>query len=175
MKQYGIISILFFVTSISSAQNTRDLELIRTAFQDIKNEEDVRSILVFEIIETNREQVNILEAYKGASQCMMANYVFSPVSKLKNFNQGEKIIEASITENMEVENVYLRLLIQLNIPKVLNYYNNIDGDIIFLDQHMSKAPIDVEYKKIMIKNLLSVAKTNEQEDALLQINLVESI
>jgi len=100
-----------------TSQNKNDLELIRTSFQEIKSEEDINSILSFPIDASDRSEVNIIEAYMGASQCMMANYVFSPSSKLKNFNVGKKILEASISENMDVENVYLRLLIQLNVPE----------------------------------------------------------
>jgi len=174
LKQYGIISILLFVTLMLNAQNMNDLELIRKSFQEIKSEDDLNSILVFQIEESDKSEVNIVEAYKGAAQCMMANYVFSALSKLKNFNEGKKILEASISENKNVENVYLRLLIQLNIPRILSYYKNVDEDIRFLEEHMAKASIDTDYKHIMIKNLVSVTKRQEQKDALLKIDLFES-
>ena len=174
MKQYGMISILLFVTLMVASQNKNDLELIRTSFQEIKSEEDINSILSFPIEGSDRSEVNIVEAYKGASQCMMANYVFSALSKLKNFNEGKKILEASISENKDVENVYLRLLIQLNVPRLLNYDNDVDEDIRFLEEHLAKSSIDLSYKHIMIKNLVSVSKEQEQKDALLKIDLVES-
>ena len=174
MKQYGIISILLFVTLMLNAQDKNDLELIRTSFQKIKSEDDVNSILAFQIETSDRSEVNIVEAYKGAAQCMMANYVFSSLSKLKNFNEGKKILEASISENKAVENVYLRLLIQLNVPKILSYYRDVDEDIRFLEEHLAKSAIDLNYKHIMIKNLISVTKRQEQKDALLKIDIVES-
>ncbi len=174
MKQYGMISILLFVTLMVASQNKNDLELIRTSFQEIKSEEDINSILSFPIEGSDRSEVNIVEAYKGASQCMMANYVFSALSKLKNFNEGKKILEASISENKDVENVYLRLLIQLNVPRLLNYDNDVDEDIRFLEEHLAKSSIDLSYKHIMINNLVSVSKEQEQKDALLKIDLVES-
>ena len=174
MKQYGIISILLFVTLMVTSQNKNDLELIRSSFQEVKSEDDINSILAFQIEGSDRSEVNIVEAYKGAAQCMMANYVFSTLSKLKNFNEGKKILEASISENKDVENVYLRLLIQLNVPKILRYYKNVDEDIRFLEEHLAKAAIDSKYKRIMIKNLVSVTKRQEQKDMLLKIDLVES-
>jgi len=174
LKQHGIISILLFVTLMVTSQNKIDLELIRTSFQEIKSEDDINSILAFRIEGSDRSEVNIVEAYKGASQCMMANYVFSPLSKLKNFNEGKKLLEASISEKMDVENVYLRLLIQLNVPRILSYYKDVDQDIRFLEEHLAKAPIDPNYKHIMIKNLVSVTKRQEQKDTLLKIDLVES-
>ena len=174
MIKYCIISILLFVTLISATQNTRDLELIRAAFQDIEKEEDVKSIIDFKIIDTIKANINVLKAYKGAAQCMMAAYVFSPVAKLRNFNEGKKILEGSIMDNRNVENIYLRLLIQLNVPKILEYHKSIDEDILFLNEHLPKEPIDMAYKNLMIQNLVSVAKNKEQKNALLQIKLSES-
>ena len=174
MKQYGVIFILLFVTLMVHAQNMSDLKLIRTSFQEIKSEDDLNSILAFQIEASDRSEVNIVEAYKGAAQCMMANYVFSALSKLKNFNEGKKILEASILENKDVENVYLRLLIQLNVPKILSYYKDVDDDIRFLEEHLAKAEIDPNYKRIMIRNLVSVTKQQEQKDSLLKIDIVES-
>ena len=173
MKQYAFISIFLFVTLTVYSQKSNDLELIRTAFQNIKSEDDINKILSYQT-ENNGKDNHIIEAYKGASQCMMAEYVFSPISKLKNFNRGKKILEASILESNNVENVYLRLLIQLNIPGILNYHDNIDADIDFLEDHMARSTIDLTYKNIMVKNLLSVTKKKEQKEALLQIKLNES-
>jgi len=173
LKLYGIVFILLFVTLKVNAQNMSDLVLIRTSFQEIKSEDDLNSFLAFQIESSDRSEVNIVEAYKGAAQCMMANYVFSALSKLKNFNEGKKILEASIIENKDVENVYLRLLIQLNIPKFLSYYKDVDQDIRFLEEHLAKAVIDPYYKRIMIRNLVSVTKEQDQKDSLLKIDLVE--
>lgn len=174
MKNYGLSLILLFVTLISSSQKKNDLDMMRDDFQGIKNAEDIKSIMVFEIQEPNGTDVNILKAYQGAAQCMMANYVFSNLSKLKNFNQGKKIIEASILEKKNVENVYLRLLIQLSVPRMLNYHKNMEEDILYLEDNMSTAAIDLTYKKLMMKNLISVSKKEDQKDALLKINLAKS-
>lgn len=173
MKQYAFISIFLFVTLTGYSQKSSDLELIRTAFQNIKSEDDINKILTYQA-ENNGKDNYIIKAYKGASQCMMAEYVFSPISKLKNFNEGKKILEASILEGKNVENVYLRLLIQLNVPGILNYHDNIDADIDFLEDHMAESTIDLPYKDIMVKNLVSVTKKEKHKDALLQIKLNES-
>lgn len=174
MKRYGSTFVLLFVTLMSFSQNKSDLDLIRNEFQNIKSEEDIQVIMDFQIEKSKKSDVNILKAYKGAAQCMIANYVFSPSVKLKNFNAGKAILEASIVESMSVENVYLRLLIQLNIPKMLKYHKNIDGDILFLEENLASATIDITYKNLMIENLVSVTKNKEQKDTLLQISLVES-
>jgi len=174
LKQYGFISVFLFVTLVCSSQTQKDIELIRTLFQDIKTGDDAETIISFQIMETDEKEISILNAYKGAAQCMKANYVFSSLSKLKHFNEGKKILEESIAEYRNVESVYLRLLIQLNVPKILGYYKEIDGDILFLQENIASEPIDVTYKNLMIKNLIGVAKSEEQKNALLQIELIES-
>lgn len=174
MKKRGVITVLLFVTLMLSSQNKNDIELIRKSFQEIKNEDDIDSILAFRTKGPEGSEMNIIRAYQGAAQCMMANYVFSSISKLKNFNQGKTLLEESIEEDKSVENVYLRLLIQLNVPGILGYYKNIDGDILFLGEHLSSSTIDITYKNLIIQSLVSVAKNKEQKDALLKIKLLES-
>lgn len=174
MKQFGFISAFLFVTLVCSSQTHKDVELIRTLFQNIKTEDDTETIVGFQIKETDEKEISILNAYKGAAQCMKANYVSSSLSKLKYFNEGKKILEESIAEYRNVESVYLRLLIQLNVPKILGYHKEIDSDILFLQENLASEPMNVTYKNLMIKNLTGVAKSEEQKNALLQIELKES-
>ena len=155
---------------MTSAQGTKNLEMIRASFQEIQNEGDIQNILNFQIIDLEYEIANVIEAYQGASQCMIAKYVFAPWSKMKNFNAGKDRLEASIAENKVVENVYLRLMIQLNAPKIVNYNIDIDSDLQFIEHHLVKPPMDSSFKKLMIENLLSIVKNNEQEEVLLQID-----
>ena len=74
-----------------------------------------------------------------------------------------------IAENKQVENIYLRLRIQLNVPKMLNYHDQVEGDIDFLEDRLPASTIDPAYKRVMMENLLQVAKKKEQREALLQI------
>ena len=122
-------------------------------------------------IDINEQQ--LIEAYQATATCMLAEYDLSPMSKLKYFNEGKKKLEELITIKKGVENVYLRLLLQLNVPRILSYYKNIEEDVAYLESSLATAPIDVSYKYAMIKNLISVAKKNELKEVLLQINVVE--
>ena len=162
-----------FVTLGATAQN-KDLVIIRAAFQGIQSEEDIEKILSFEVQENESEELNIIMAYKAAGECMMAEYVFSPISKLKYFNRGKKNLEAAIAKGKHVENIYLRLLIQLNVPKMLNYNDEVTGDIEFLEDRLPSSSIDPDYKRLMMENLLQVTKKKEQREALLQIKQAAS-
>ena len=110
---------------MGKAQENTFLETIRLDFQEIKNEDDIEKILAFEYDNVLETELEMIKAYQAAGTCMMANYVFSPISKLKYFNEGKKHLEKLISKSKEVENVYLRLLIQLNVPRSLNYHKNI--------------------------------------------------
>jgi hypothetical protein len=128
---------------MTSAQDTKDLEMIRASFQEIQNEGDIQNILNFQIIDLEYEIANVIEAYQGASQCMIAKYVVAPWTKMKNFNAGKDRLEDSIAKNKVVENVYLRLMIQLSAPKLVNYNKDIDSDLQYLENHLVKTPMDL--------------------------------
>lgn len=173
MRKQIFIVVLLLISLMSKAQEKSSLETIRIEFQEIKNEADIEKILAFEHDRAKENELKIIKAYQAAGTCMMANYVFSPISKLKYFNNGKKNLEQLISEGKEVENVYLRLLIQLNVPRMLNYHKDIEDDMAYLERHMSTAPIELSYKNTMIMNLVSITKNKDLKDALLQINVEE--
>lgn len=168
-----IIVVLLLVNLIGRAQENTSLKKIRLEFQEIQNEDDIEKILAFDYKNAKESEQEMIKAYQAAGICMMANYVNSPVSKLKYFNKGKNNLEELIEEGKEVENVYLRLLLQLNVPGMLSYNKNIEEDVAFLDSTLAKSSIDVFYKKLMIENLVSVAKKETLKEALLQIEVVE--
>jgi len=172
IKQGAIVA-LMFVTLMSQAQENLVLMKMRSEFQEISSEADIKKILDFEYKSTDDKERELIEAYKAAATCMLANYVFAPMSKLKYFNEGKKKLEDLILARKDVENVYLRLLLQLNVPRVLSYNKNIEEDVAYLESSLAAARIDVSYKYAMIKNLVSVANKNELKEVLLQINVVE--
>lgn len=146
------------------------LDELRQNFQEISSEDDIEQIIGMSI-DPKDPEAPTAKAYQAASTCMMAEYVFSPIKKLKYFNQGKTSLEQLIAEEKSVENVYLRLLIQLNIPRLLNYYKNIDDDISFLEAELPTAKIDVDYKYTMIRNLVTLADKNELKEVLLGIKV----
>jgi len=120
---------------------------------------------------STKKGVEFAAKFLRCHRTMMANYVFSPKSKLNYFNQGKAELEELIEDSKDVEKVYLRLLIQLNVPKILNYYKNIKGDIQYLHDHMAKAQIEDDFKYMMIENLISITKKEELKKALLDIKV----
>ena len=166
-KALLLIPVLAFYSNVL-AQESFSLDRLRQDFQDIDSEEDIERIIAISI-DTDQPDASTAKAYQAASTCMMAEYVFSPIRKLKYFNQGKTSLEELIAEQKSVENVYLRLLIQLNIPRLLNYYKNIDQDIAYLEAELPTAKIDVDYKYTMIRNLVTLADKDELKEVLLGI------
>ncbi len=168
-KSLLLLTFLVFSTSLG-AQEPVSLDQMRHSFQEISSEEDIQYIIDMPV-DAQDPDAAVVRAYQAASTCMMAEYVFSPIKKLKYFNQGKTSLENLIAERKSVENVYLRLLIQLNIPRLLNYYKNVDEDIAFLESRLPAAKIDVEYKYNMIRNLVTLADKDELKEVLLGIKV----
>lgn len=169
MTRKKIILVLLLVSGLMRAQEYKSLDLVRKEFQKLKNEDDLKKFLSLDFVDSSSYEQRIITSYMAAGTCMMADYAFGPKSKLKYFKQGKKSLEKMISEQKVVENVYLRLLIQLNIPKILNYHKNINEDVDFLESNMSSAQIDQAYKMQMIDNLTSVATDVKLKEALQNI------
>ena len=156
---------------MSAVQESNSLRKFRAEFQEIESEEDIDKILNYNIDEVNEDEQEVIMAYQAAGTSMMAKYVFSPMSKLRYFNKGKTALEALIDRSKDVEKVYLRLLIQLNVPRTLNYHKNIEEDISFLQEHMAESQIEASFKSLMINNLLSITRKEQHKKALLAIKL----
>ncbi len=161
---------LLLIYSAGRAQDKVSIDQVRKDFQDISSEDDIQKIMDMPIDKQDPDAPTAM-AYQAAGTCMMAEYVFSPIKKLKYFNQGKSSLESLISEKKSVENVYLRLLIQLNIPRLLNYYKNIEEDVAYLEAELPDAEIDVDYKYTMIRNLVTLAKKDEIKEVLLGIQM----
>lgn len=158
---------------ISNAQESDLVNVLRSDFQKINSEDDIERILGYKVKGLDENELEIINAYQAAGTCMMANYVFSPKSKLKYFKEGKGELEELILFNKDVEKVYLRLLIQLNTPKFLNYHKDIESDIDYLQEYMAKAPLELSFKKTMIENLINVTNKKDLKEALSDIEVEE--
>jgi hypothetical protein len=74
--------------------------------------------------------INEKEAYEGALLMKKAGLVTRAQEKLSLFKQGRLKLEAAIKKDKDnAEFSFLRLIIQENAPKIVDYRNNIDTDI----------------------------------------------
>ncbi|GEM_PF-1355022 len=144
-----------------------DLDYFRSAFHQIETEEEFEAYLAKEIeVETNR---NTVMAYKGACQSMMARFFVSPFTKMKHFNEGTSLLEGSIAQKENVDNIYLRLLVQLNAPAMLGYHDDIESDLLFLQKHVKESDLSRDVKEKMIDTLMDSKDADEYMDSLIKI------
>lgn len=79
-----------------------------------------------------------IDAYKGTLLIKMSRYLNAPKDKLTSFNRGKALLESAITAYPDnIEYRFLRLTIQENCPKMLNYNQNIEEDSQLVVQHFS--------------------------------------
>ena len=63
--------------------------------------------------------------------------------------------------NRNVENIHLRLVVQLNAPSFLGYKDEIDNDRNYILKNLDKSSISEEVKKMILVNILANDKTGK--------------
>lgn len=87
--------------------------------------------------------------YCGIMQ--MANYTMDPYKKLEYFNKGKQALENHIKNYPQnIDARYVRALIQSRAPRILNYYQNIYTDILFIKTNINSSALDERSKTNMI-------------------------
>lgn len=78
-------------------------------------------------------------AYLGAMIMKEAQYLPSTKEKLTRFNKGKALLEAEIKSNKSaVDYRFLRLMIQENCPKILNYHSQMKEDAALIIKDYNK-------------------------------------
>lgn len=155
----------------SSAIAQHDLGYFRDTFHSNNSEEILELLIETEPEEFDLSNRQTIIAYKAVCESMMAEYYSSPYSKLKTFNSGKNKLEEVINKNPEVELRYLRLLIQLNVPGILDYNENIDEDLEVLAQELKNLKISIEERSIFKRTLLSSTTEEKYLRAINNINV----
>ena len=145
-----ISSLLATITFTTFASKKDDNENLRDLFDKVDSEEDLDDILEYQ----TKMKGTISEAYFGSVIVMKAQYPFSPIKKIKYYSEGTKFIEKSISTKKVIENTYLRLLIQLNTPRFLGYYQNIQEDITFIEQHIDTCTLSNKWRITLLEQIM---------------------
>lgn len=160
MRIITVIFCILWLSLPSIAQESKELLQVRTHFQGMMGEQEVKRLMNWPNKNSTSDSLRI-EAYKAVATCMMAEYPWSPIRKLGYFRKGTRMLESIIEQDRNVENVYLRLLIQLKAPEILDYNQQVLEDLTFLKKAMSEAQVSEAYKEIMILNLKELLKEQE--------------
>jgi hypothetical protein len=137
-----------------------DLESVRKEFQKISDKTSAEAFLKEEIVVDDLKEKITINAYKAVCKMMMAQYVSNPISKYGWFNEGKELLEQSIKMNRNVENVHLRLMVQMNAPSFLGYSSEVEKDVNYIKKNLEKSSVSEETKRMIVTNLLANDKEN---------------
>ena len=168
------VVILLVPTQLFSQEN---LEFFRSKFQVAEGESDFQLMLDTKVLDTIPGNENIIKGYKAVCTSALAQYIFNPYTKYQLFNEGKAQLEESIATEKGVEIVFLRVVIQLSIPKFLGYADDIENDLAYLKQEFPKPNVPIETKKFIIKTIQDTGNKDYDLNSLSlwPLNLVNAI
>lgn len=152
------IAVIFITFSLFSF-SVNDISYFRNNFTGTTNAEKAKTYLDAKIEKADLNEKITINGYKAVVTMRMAEYVSNPFTKLSWFNDGKKMLEKSIKMNRNIENVHLRLMVQVNAPSFLNYNNEIEKDRKYIIKNLEKSSVPDKTKKMILVNLIA----NDQE------------
>ena len=81
----------------------------------------------------------LIQAYRGCFYFIKCQFADNNFDKLRYFKKGKKLLESAIKRAPNlVELRFLRYTIQIETPRFLLYYDNIEKDLTFVNENISK-------------------------------------
>ncbi|MDX5422534.1 MAG: hypothetical protein LPK14_09800 [Hymenobacteraceae bacterium] len=109
----------------------------------------------------------VVLAYKGASEAVMAKYVWNPYSKMKHLKAGAGFFEEAVAlDAAHPEIRFLRFTVEHYVPRYLNMSQNVEEDkkvIISSLQSHPKSGLSAELARTMRDFLLQKDHCTEEE------------
>ena len=157
-----LLSISFTVLLALNCNAQDNLDLVRLKFHSIQDEKDLQEVInLSSKAEPQTTEGSILEAYHAASIARQADYTMFPHKKVQYFNKGKNLLELAIEDTPSLESVYLRLVIQLKTPKLLNYYQDINSDVQYVVENLASSNLPLVSKKLIKETLLDSTDDHE--------------
>ena len=131
---------------------------VRYQFHAIDNQKKLSKFIeaVKDISEEN------MVPYKEAANMKRAKYTFSPIKKLKYFNEGKDRLEEFIRQHPKnIEARYVRVLIQSEVPSFLSYQNELQEDVKFINKYLTSSKLPDDYKMLMRKKVDEIIQKNK--------------
>lgn len=131
MKKITIYLLLLFsmlqMTSLKAATAEEELKETRKLFKNASY--SLEHLTKFSESALKLDYDCYAKAYQAAGTMMEAKFEKNPFKKINRFSEGRKSLEQVIKANPEnPEFRFIRLAIQLNTPKMLNYKDNVKED-----------------------------------------------
>ena len=153
-----LVTLLFLLPLHLNAQEVL-LKDVRKAVPVIFQDEEAskRMATRFENVEVKDKPV--LMGYKGAVVMAQGRHSANPLTKLRTFNEGRALLDTAIAlDPRSIELRFLRLSIQVNVPRILGYSEQVTEDKAFIDRNLSS--VDSDDFRQQVTNF--IAKAEEQ-------------
>ncbi len=122
-----LLCLIFFATQVFGEEAT--LIQMRILFREGANSRTACKQLLEACDKMNKRSNATFLGYIGCANMMMAKYGFNPVTKFNSFTYGKSLLEQAIHEDAKnIELIFLRFVIQLNCPLLLNYNDDLKAD-----------------------------------------------
>ena len=109
---------------------------IRKLYGSVLSSESNAKEFASKLNEVSKEDNKTLVAYKGASLAIISKLEKKVSDKSKKFKEGSSLIEYAVAnEPNSIEIRMIRLSVQENVPKIVNYRGNKKEDKKFLLDH----------------------------------------
>jgi seryl-tRNA synthetase len=109
---------------------------IRKLYSTVNSSESNAKEFASKLNEVSKEDNKTLVAYKGASLAILSKLEKKISDKSKKFKEGSSLIEYAVAnEPNSIEIRMIRLSVQENVPKIVNYRGNKKEDKKFLLDH----------------------------------------
>lgn len=128
--------------------------------QAVKSESKLQTLIVSKSYPNNY----VTKAYKGLAKCTSADFATWPTTKWKYFTEGKALIETAILgDQTNPEIRYVRLMVQLNAPGIVNYSDNIYTDLEIFEENITAYSLDVSWKTSFIDKLISAGALSSKQ------------
>ncbi len=157
--------IIVFVLLVGSSYSQSLLE-VRKGFHDAVMEPKLTKEFNKYLKQSNITTATI-NAYRAASEAMMARVVWNPISKLSQVVKYAELMEEAVNsdeDNIEIR--FLRLSIEYNIPKFLGMSKHLEQDTDMIVKNLSDVQnmdLDPSYGRYILSFLETTKLCTDQE------------
>jgi hypothetical protein len=138
---------------------------IRKLYATASSSESNAKEFAAKLNEVSKEDNKTLVAYKGASLAILSKLEKKVSDKSKKFKEGSSLIEYAVAnEPNSIEIRMIRLSVQENVPKIVNYRGNKKDDKKFLLDHYKEQTVAL---KDYIGDFISQSKSFTTAEKLL--------
>ena len=123
------------ISMYSALAEVKDLRVL--FFQASNDKENMSNFE--EAIENLKDPQGVEQGYIAMLYFLKARYEWNPYTRYGHFVEGKTILEKAIKKNPNsIELIFLRHMIQSNLPSILDYDEGLEEDLKFLRSHYQK-------------------------------------